>query len=145
MELFGAANKLVAVHLRHQEITQDQVECAGKRSFEEFQRFLCSRRCEDAVATGFEKEGADREDLFVVIYAENRLLRAHADSLLLDTTLWWLAADRPVWRVCWFADVPVWWFKNCPVVRPNATLRRVMGLLLRENRRQKSKALPSVR
>jgi hypothetical protein len=33
--------------------------------------------------------------------------------------------------------------KNCPVVRPNATLRRVMGLLLRENRRQKSKALPS--
>jgi hypothetical protein len=34
--------------------------------------------------------------LFVVIYAENRLLRAHTVSLLPDATLWWLAADGPV-------------------------------------------------
>ena len=54
--------------------------------------------CDDAVAAGFEEEGSDREDLFVVIDAENRLLRAHAVSLLPDGTLWWLAADGPVWR-----------------------------------------------
>jgi hypothetical protein len=33
--------------------------------------------------------------LFVVIYTEDRLLGAHAVSLLPDATLWWLAADRP--------------------------------------------------
>jgi hypothetical protein len=44
--------------------------------------------------------------LFVVIYAEDRLLGAHAVSLLPDATLWWLTADRPVWRVCRVAGTP---------------------------------------
>jgi len=95
MELFGAANQFVAVHLRHQKIAQDQVKCARKRSLEDLQRFLCGICRDDAVATGFEKESADGEHLFVVIYAEDRLLGAHAVSLLPDATLWWLAADRP--------------------------------------------------
>jgi hypothetical protein len=34
--------------------------------------------------------------LFVVINTENRLLGAHAVSLLPDTTFWWLSADGPV-------------------------------------------------
>jgi len=96
MDLFGAANQFVAIHLGHQEIAQDEVKRAGKRSLEDFNRFLCVFRGNDAVATGFEKESADGEHLFVVIYAEDRLLGAHAVSLLLDATLWWLAADRPV-------------------------------------------------
>jgi hypothetical protein len=39
---------------------------------------------------------------------------------------------------------PVWWCSvDCPVARPNAALRRVMGLLLRESGRRESKALLS--
>jgi hypothetical protein len=95
VELLGAAHQLVAVHLRHQEVAQDQVERAGKRSLKVFQCFLSGVDRHDAVATGFEKEGADREHLFVVVYAEDRLLGAHAVSLLPDATLWWLAADGP--------------------------------------------------
>jgi hypothetical protein len=106
MELFGAANQFVAVHLRHEEIAQDQIECAGKRTLEDFDRFLGGFYRDDTVATSFEKEGADGEHLFVVIYAEDRFLGAHAVSLLPDATLWWLAADKPVWRVCWFAGTP---------------------------------------
>jgi hypothetical protein len=41
--------------------------------------------------------------LFVIVYAENGLLGAHAVSLLPDTTFWWLAADEPVRCVCWLA------------------------------------------
>jgi hypothetical protein len=143
MELFGAANQFVAVHLRHQEIAQDQVECAGERSLQDFQRFLSGVDRDDAVTTGFEKEGADGEHLFVVIYAEDRLLGAHAVSLLLEATLWWLAADRPVWRVCWFAGAPVWWCSESPVARPYTAVRRDGSLLLRERGRRKSEALPS--
>ncbi len=106
MELLGAADQLVAVHLRHQEIAQDQVDRAGKRSLEDFERFLRVVGRDDAVATGFEKEGSDREHLFVVVYAEDRLLGPHAVSLLPDATLWWLTADGPVWRICWFAGAP---------------------------------------
>jgi hypothetical protein len=143
MELFGAPNQFIAVHLRHQEITQDEIECAGKRSLEDFDRFLGGFYRDDAVATGLEKEGADGEDLFIVVYAEDRLLRAHAVSLLPDATLWWLTADRPVWRVCWFAGAPVWWCsKGRPVARPY-TAFGVMGLLLRESRKRKSEALPT--
>ena len=93
MDLFGAANQFVAVHLGHKEIAEDQIEGAGERSLKNFQRFLCGLDCDDAVATGFEEEGSDRENLLIVVYAENRLLGAHAVSLLPDATLWWLAAD----------------------------------------------------
>jgi hypothetical protein len=95
MKLFGASNQFVAIHLRHQEIAEDQVEGAGKRSLKNLQRLLRVFYCGDAVTSGFEKKGADRKDLFVVIYAENRLLGAHAVSLLPDATFWWLATDGP--------------------------------------------------
>jgi hypothetical protein len=58
--------------------------------------------------------------------------------------LWWLAADGPVWCASWFAGAPIWWCSiDCPVARPNAALRRVMSLLLRESGRRESKALLS--
>jgi hypothetical protein len=114
VKLLGAANQFVAVHLRHQEITEDQIERAGERLLEGLNCFLRGFGRDDAVTTGFEKEGADGENLFVVIYAENRLLRAHAVSLLPDATVWWLAADRPVWCVCWFAGAPVRWCSKLP-------------------------------
>jgi hypothetical protein len=114
VQLFGAANQFVAVHLRHEEIAEDQVDGAGEGAFENLQGFLCTIDCNYAVATSVEQEGADRENLFIVVYAENRLLGAHAVSLLPDATLWWLAADGPVWRVCWFAGMPVWWCSKLP-------------------------------
>jgi hypothetical protein len=114
MELFSAANQFVAVHLRHEEIAEDEVEAAGKRAFQGLERLLCGLHCDDSVSTGFEKKGADGEYLFVVIYAEDRLLGAHVVSLLPDATLWWLAADGPVRRFCWFADAPVWWRSKLP-------------------------------
>jgi hypothetical protein len=131
VDLLGAANQFVAVHLGHQKVAEDQVECAGKRSLEDLEGLLRSIDCNDAVATGFEKEGADRENLLVVIYAKDRFLGAHAVSLLPDATLWWLAADGPVWRICWFADRRPGGVHNFPVARPDTALRRVMGLLLR--------------
>lgn len=107
MELFGPSNKLVAVHLRHQKIAENHVQRTGKRSIEDFEGLLGGIDWDDAVATGFQQESADREDLFVVVYAENRLLGAHAVSLLPEVTFWWLAADGPDWHVCWFAGAPV--------------------------------------
>ena len=88
VDLLGAANQFVAVHLRHQEVAEDQVERTGKGSLEDLECILRSIDCNDAVATGFEKEGADRENLLVVIYAKDRFLGAHAVSLLPDATLW---------------------------------------------------------
>lgn len=93
MELFGSTNQLVAVHLRHDEIAKDEIQRAWEILIEDGQRFLCAAGSDDTIATGFEQEGADGENLFVVIYAENRLLGSHAVSLLPDTTFWWLAAD----------------------------------------------------
>src|ERR1700757_2413147 len=95
MKLFGAAHQFIAVHLGHQEVAQDQVERAGKRSLEHLHRFLRGVDRDDAVATGFEQEGAYGEHLFVVVYAEDRLLGAHRVSLLPEAPFWWLAADRP--------------------------------------------------
>ena len=88
VELLGAADKLVAIHLGHEEVAEEKVERAGERLFDNLERLLRALCGDDAVAAGFEKEGADREYLFVVIYAEDRFLRAHAFSLLPDVTLW---------------------------------------------------------
>ena len=59
VELFGAANQLVTIHLRHQEVAEDQIEGSGEGSLKNLKRLLCRARRDDAVATGFEKEGAD--------------------------------------------------------------------------------------
>ena len=88
MKLLGPANQFITIHLRHQEIAKNQVESARERSFEDLQRLLRGIYCDNAVASSFEKKGPDRQYLFVVIHAENRLLGAHTVSLLLDATLW---------------------------------------------------------
>jgi hypothetical protein len=56
--------------------------------------------------------------LFVVIYAEDRLLGAHAVSLLPDATLWWLAADRPAGASAGLQAHLLVVFKGRPVARP---------------------------
>ena len=114
----------------------------GRDRSQDFQRFLCGIDRDDAIATGFEKEGADGEHLFVVIYAEDRLLGAHAVSLLPEATLWWLAADGPADASAGLQAHPLVVFKRCPVARPSTALRRVMGLLLREERKTKERGSP---
>ena len=78
MELFGAAYQLVAIHLGHDQIAEKKVNGTGESLLDDLQRLLSVRRGNDTVASGFEKKGADREYLFVVVYAEDRLLRPHA-------------------------------------------------------------------
>ena len=80
MKLLGATDELIAVHLRHKKIAKEKIErpwCGLLNNIERLLRGGCS---DDSVAAGFEQEGADREDLFVIVDTENRLLRAHAVS-----------------------------------------------------------------
>jgi hypothetical protein len=107
MKLLGAADEFVAVHLGHEEIAEDEIDGAWKGLFEELQCALCGECGEDAVATGFEQEGADGENLFVVIYTENRLLRAHAVSLLPSPPCGGLRPMDQSLCVCWFAGAEV--------------------------------------
>src|ERR1700748_3464877 len=101
-----------------------------------FQRLLCARHSDDAIATGFQQEGTDGEDLFVIVYAKDGFLRAHAFSLLPDATLWWLAADGPERDVFWFAAIRSGVFSNGPAVRPKSGFRSVVGRLLPESAKQ---------
>ena len=41
MELFGAADELVAVHLGHDEVAEKKIERAGERLLDNFERLLC--------------------------------------------------------------------------------------------------------
>jgi hypothetical protein len=62
--------------------------------------------------------------LFVVIYAEDRLLGAHAVSLLPEATLWGLAADRPAGASVGLQAHPLVVFKIAPwpgLLRPFGT------------------------
>jgi len=59
MKLFGATDEFVAVHLRHDEVAEDEIQCAGKVLVENGQRLLRAVSGDDTVATGFEKEGAN--------------------------------------------------------------------------------------
>jgi len=40
VKLLGAADEFVAVHLRHYEITEDEVEGTGKQAFQQLQGFV---------------------------------------------------------------------------------------------------------
>jgi hypothetical protein len=82
VEVLGATDELVTIHLRHEEITEEQIDRAGEGLLHELEGLLCGGNGYDAVATGLQQKGADREELFVVVYAEDRLLGAHAVSLL---------------------------------------------------------------
>jgi hypothetical protein len=80
--------------------------------------------------------------LFVVIYAEDRFLGAHAISLLPEATLWWLAADGPAGASAGLQAHPLVVFKNRPVARPSTAFRRVMGLLVRGERKARERGSP---
>jgi hypothetical protein len=143
MQLLGAADQFIAVHLWHNEIAENKIEGAGNRSLKNLQRLLSGIYRDDAVTSGFEKKGADGEGLFVVIYAKDRFLGAHAVSLLLDVTLWWLTADGPVWRVCWFAGrTGLGVTKDCPVARPYRALQARDGASAPIGSKQKERSPP---
>lgn len=72
--MFGTTDELIAVHLRHDEITEQEIERAGCGLLDDLKGVGRGERRDDAVAAGFEEEGANGEYLFVVVYAENRLL-----------------------------------------------------------------------
>ena len=103
MELLGAADELVAVHLGHEEVAEQKVDAAGKRDVDQLESFVRGECAEDAVAAGFEQEGSDGEDLFVVINAEDSFLRAQcvlgsaAGRLLAGSRRMGQSASRPGW------------------------------------------------
>jgi hypothetical protein len=59
MELFGATNEFVAVHLRHDEVAEDEVDATGKSAFEKLKGVLRVGSGNDAIATGFQEKGAN--------------------------------------------------------------------------------------
>jgi hypothetical protein len=74
LKMFGAAHELIAVHLRHEEIAEQEIERTGRGLFDDLERVTGGGGGNDAVAAGFEEEGSNREYLFVAVYAENRFL-----------------------------------------------------------------------
>ena len=82
MELLGSADEFVAVHLGHEEVAEQEVERTGDGVGDGVECFLGCGDGDDAVAAGFEEEGSDGEDLFVVVDAEDGFLRAHGFSVL---------------------------------------------------------------
>lgn len=78
VELFGASNKFIAIHLGHDEVAQKEVDGAGDRALDYFERVVRTRHGDDAVAARLKQKGADRKRLFVVVYAENCLLGPHS-------------------------------------------------------------------
>jgi hypothetical protein len=88
VKLLGAADKLIAIHLWHEEVAEEQVDAAGDGALYVLEGFVGRESADDPVAAGFEEEGTDGEDLFVVVDAEDGLLGAHAYSVLPQTALW---------------------------------------------------------
>lgn len=75
VQLFGAAHELVAIHLGHVEIAEEEIKGARYGLLDDLKGVMGRDSRDDAVAARFQQEGADRECLFVVVYAEDRLLR----------------------------------------------------------------------
>jgi hypothetical protein len=82
VELLGATDKLVAVHLGHRQVAKEKVDRTWRCLLNLLKRLLRGRCLENAIAASFEEEGADGEYLFVGVDAEDDLLRAHAVSVL---------------------------------------------------------------
>ena len=59
LQLFSAADELVAVHLGHDEVAEKKIEGAGGRLLDNFKRLLRGERCNDAIASGFEEKSPD--------------------------------------------------------------------------------------
>jgi hypothetical protein len=79
VKLLGTADEFVAVHLGHQEIAEQQVECARKTAVDEVERFLRVGCCDDVVAAGFEEKGANGQNLLVIVNAKDGLLGTQCD------------------------------------------------------------------
>lgn len=75
LKLLGAADKLIAIHLRHVEITEQEVEGAGNGLLDDFKGLVGRERGDDAVSAGLKQEGSDGQRLFVIVYTKDRLLR----------------------------------------------------------------------
>jgi hypothetical protein len=82
VELLGATDQVIAVHLRHGEIAEEEVDRSRERVGDGVECVLRIDECDDAVASGFEKESSDGQDLLIVVNAENGLLGAHSFSVL---------------------------------------------------------------
>ena len=76
VELLGAADEFVAVHLGHDEVAEQEVDGARERALDVFEGLLRALGGNYAVATSFQEKGAYGEDLFVVVDTENGFLRA---------------------------------------------------------------------
>lgn len=87
MNLLGAADEFVAVHLGHEEIGKEQVDGAGDGLLDDFERVLRAERRDNAVASCLKQKGADGECLFVVVYAENGFLGPQFRSLFCGSKL----------------------------------------------------------
>lgn len=75
VELFRPTDQFVAIHLRHMKIGEKQVERSRYGLLDNLERVVRGEGRDDTVAARFQQEGADREYLFVVVYAKDRLLR----------------------------------------------------------------------
>jgi len=93
VELLGAAYELVAIHLGHDEVGEQEVEAAGRAVLDEVECLVRGGCGYDAVAACFEEELADGEDLFVVIDAKDALPGTHCSSLSAG------AGCRAAWRI----------------------------------------------
>lgn len=59
MKLLGAADQLIAVHLRHQEVAQQQIDRAGSGFFYNVEGLFGRQSWDDAITACFEKEGSN--------------------------------------------------------------------------------------
>jgi hypothetical protein len=115
VELFGAADQLVAVHLRHEEVAEEEVDGAGNGVGDGLDGVVGIIEGDYAIAAGFEKKGSDGENLLVVINAKNDFFRAHVYSVLPGSTMARLqnrvddvpGGLGPGRRVCWLAGALV--------------------------------------
>lgn len=74
-DFFHAADQFVAVHVGHDEVTEDEVDSAYAEAIHGFFSIACG---DDAIASaGFEEEFAHSECLFVVVDAEDCFLWSH--------------------------------------------------------------------
>ena len=88
VELLGAADELVAVHAGHEEVAEQEIEGAGEGIGDDLQGFFGAGNGVDFIAAaGFEEKGSDRENLFIVVDAEDGFFRAHGISVLPAATV----------------------------------------------------------
>jgi hypothetical protein len=74
-DFFHAANQFVAVHVRHDEVAEDEVDSTDA---EPIHGFLSIAGGDDAIATaGFEEKFAHGEGLFVIVDAEDGFFWSH--------------------------------------------------------------------